>query len=589
MNSLRRNMIVRLVGILFLLGGCSDDLQPASQTDSSLLWTGDPTTLTEYGTIQGFEDDSDTWVWKGIPYAKPPVDCLRWKAPQDPDPWVGTRDADRFARMFTQYFPFGDFIYGCEDCLYLNVWRPRTSERDLPVYFWIHGGGSSIGAGSLPDYWGTNLAGRKNMVVVTVNYRLGPMGWFAHPALRSGEGGAELDDSGNYGTLDLIKALSWVRNNIEAFGGDPERVTIAGESAGGRNVLSLLVSPFAENLFHGAISESGGASTISFEAGELSVRRVIKELLVLDGIAADEEEAEAYLDQMTEAEVEAYLRAQSSERLLSRYVPWAFGMISFPNIFRDGSVIEETGFDTLEAGTYPNKVPVILGSNKEEKKLFMATDPYFECNAELYQIVATYGSDAWKASGVDSVARRLRMHPDQPDVYAYQFLWGSGGDVGESQIPDPWGFKLGACHTLEIPFFFGNNIVNVAMQLLVFTKQNRPGRETLSDAMMSYLAGFVHTGDPNAYGADLPAWATWTNDEVGPKCILFNVDQDQALDVRMSTVELTEEGVRERLAQEVPEPLYSEACAYLGWCKAAGHTPGRVGGYSTGDPPSRFQ
>ncbi|MFC1889980.1 carboxylesterase/lipase family protein, partial [Thermodesulfobacteriota bacterium] len=567
MNSLQRNLGVTVIGILLFLGGCSDDPAPTSQADPALLWTGDPTTLTRYGTVRGFEDESDTWAWKGIPYARPPVDGLRWKAPQDPDPWMETFEAESFGEVCTQYFPFGDFIYGCEDCLYLNLWRPRTSERDLPVYFWIHGGGSSIGSGSLPDYRGMNLAGRKNMVVVTINYRLGPMGWFSHPALRSGARGAALDDSGNYGTMDMIKALSWVRDNIEAFGGDPERVTIGGESAGGRNVQSLLISPLAENLFHGAVSESGGASTISFEAGELSARRVIKELLVLDGIAADEEEAEAYLNQMTDVEVEAYLRAQSSDRLLSRYIPWAFGMISFPNIFRDGTVIEETGFDTLEAGTYPNKVPVILGSNKEEKKLFMAADPYFECKPELYQIVATYGSDAWKASGVDSVAKRLRMHPDQPDVYAYQFLWGAGGDVGESQIPDPWGFKLGACHTLEIPFFFGNNIVNVAMQLLVFTRQNRPGRETLTDAMMSYLAGFVHTGNPNASGRDLPTWGTWTNDEAGPKCVLFNVDGDQALDVRMSTVELTEEGLRERLVQEVPEPLYSEACAYLGWCE----------------------
>lgn len=562
----RRTMILATIGIFILLGGCSDDPLPRPQADPALLWTGDPTTLTNYGYVRGFEDKPETWVWRGIPYARPPVDDLRWRAPRDPDPWTETLEAHAFSEVCTQYFPFGDLIYGCEDCLYLNIWRPRTLERNLPVYFWIHGGGSSIGAGSLPDYHGGNLADRKNMVVVTINYRLGPMGWFSHPALRSGEPDTELDDSGNYATLDMIKALSWVKKNIEAFGGDPERVTIGGESAGGRNVQSLLISPLAENLFHGAVSESGGASTRSFEDGEASVRRVIKELLVLDGVAANEEEAEAYLNQMTGAEVEDYLRAQSSERLLSRYVPWAFGMISFPNIFRDGTVVEETGFDTLEAGTYPNKVPVILGSNKEEKKLFMAADPYFECKPELYQIVATYGSDAWKASGVDSVARRLRMHPDQPEVYAYQFLWGAGGDVGESQIPDPWGFKLGACHTLEIPFFLGNDIVNVAMQLLVFTKENRPGREILTDAMMSYLAGFIHAGDPNASGRDLPAWETWTNDEDGPKCILFDVDEDQALDVGMSTVELTEAGLRERLAREVSEPLYSEACAYLGWC-----------------------
>ena len=529
-------------------------------------WTGNETTEIRFGTLKGFAGKADTWVWKKVPFARPPLGPLRWKAPRDPDAWEGTRAETRFSKVCTQYFPVGTSMVGEEDCLYLNVWRPQTTETDLPVYFWIHGGGNSIGsAWVVEDYNGANLANRSNVVVVTTNYRLGPMGWFTHPALRSDRAGEQEDDSGNYGTLDIIKALEWVKDNIKAFGGNPENVTITGESAGGRNVQSLLISPPAEGMFHKAMSQSGGPGSSSHERGDARAREVILTLLVKDGTAADPEAAETYLNGMSEEEVAAYLRSKTARDVLGCYSPNFGGMISFPNLFQDGTVIPASGFDTFETGEYPNKVPVILGSNKEERKLFLFASTYFSGKDELYQVVASYSSDVWKATGVDQVARNLRSHPDQPSVYAYQFLWGAGGDTGESVIPDPWGFKLGACHTLEIPFFFGNDSINVVMQLLVFTEENRPGREALSGAMMAYLARFVRTGDPNEPGSGLPIWNPWSNEAGADKSILFDVDHSQAPDIRMSSVELTEQGVKESMALEVPEPLYSEAKEYLGW------------------------
>jgi para-nitrobenzyl esterase len=228
-------------------------------------------------------------------------------------------------------------------------------------------------------------------------------------------------------------------------------------------------------------------------------------------------------------------------------------------------VIHEAGYEAFEAGTYPNKVPIILGSNKEEITLFMFLDPYFWGKRDLYRIVASYGSDSWKAWGVDQVARRLSSHVDQPGVYAYQFLWGAGGDTGESQLPDPWGFWLGSAHGLDIPFFFGseNDPFNLYMHLLLWTEENQSGREVLAEAMMRYVAQFVRTGDPNEPGSNLPEWSPWSNDAGGPKCILFDVDENQALDVQMSTVELTQEGVKESMSLDVPEPLYSEALYFL--------------------------
>ena len=388
------------------------------------------------------------------------------------------------------------------------------------------------------------------------------MGWFTHPALRNGEPGDEADDSGNYGTLDLIQALRWIRDNITAFGGDLGNVTITGESAGGFNVLSLMISPMAENLFHRAMSQSGMKVANPMSVGEESAEQVLLTLLVNDGTAVDMAAAEIYRDGMSDAEVEAYLRSKSAEELLACYEQTGFGMIVFPDIFTDGTVIAADGFDTFQTGDYPNKVPIILGSTKEELKLFLFMDPSFTGKDELYQIVASYGSDFWKASGVDDVARELTSHEDQPGVYVYQFLWGAGGDVGESPIPDPWGFKLGSCHSLDIPFFLGNDTFNILMTSWVFTDENRAGREALSDAMMAYVAQFARTGDPDTPQADLPEWKPWTNDIDQLKCMLFDADGDAA-DIAMSTVELTTSGVVETVQSEVPEPLYSEALEYL--------------------------
>ena len=419
-----------------------------------------------------------------------------------------------------------------------------------------------MGTASYEGYNGANIASKSNMVVVTVNYRLGPLGWFTDASLRSGEPGHELDDSGNYGTSDLIEALKWVQANIQAFGGNSSNVTIAGESAGAINVFSLLISPLAQNLFQKAIAQSGLPIARPVADGEASAHAVILKLLVNDGTANDADAAQKYLETLSDAEVEAYLRAKSAAELLKAYDSGYFGMIAFPYIFEDGTVIPKTGFETFETGTYPNKVPIIMGTTKEEAKLFLFLDPAFTGEDEFYQTVASYSSDLWKAMGADSVVRELSTHPDQPNVYVYQFLWGSGGDTGTSVIPAPWGFRLGACHSLDIPFFFGNDIWNGPLSFLVFTKDNRPGRESLSNAMMAHVAQFARTGDPNKPGSGLTEWSPWSNAVDGPKCILFNVQGDVP-DIAMSKVELTESGVKARLVSEVPEPLYSEVLQYL--------------------------
>ncbi|MDH4366978.1 MAG: carboxylesterase family protein, partial [Dehalococcoidia bacterium] len=259
-----------------------------------LVWEGKPLVTTQYGKVRGGEAEGNTFVWKGIPYAQPPVNELRWKAPQDPEPWYGVleaaEDPERCLQpaMSRTWHSLG-YNVGSEDCLYLNIWRPQTEETDLPVYFWIHGGSNNFGG--CADYDGAGIASRSNMVVVVIQYRLGPFGWFNHPALYDGD---PEGDSGNFGTLDCIKALEWVRDNIAAFGGDPDNVSVAGESAGAHNTMSLVISPLASGLFHRAVSESGGMQIVSVEHGIGMANATIDNLLVADGTCANLAEAAAY-------------------------------------------------------------------------------------------------------------------------------------------------------------------------------------------------------------------------------------------------------------------------------------------------------
>lgn len=529
-------------------------------SEQPALWG--TTVMTRFGAVRGVADADETWVWRGIPYARPPVGELRWKAPRDPEPWEGVRDARRFRSPSTQSRPLSrGAIAGSEDCLYLNVWRPRSKENGLPVYVWIHGGGNSIGSASfVPDYYGNRLASTSHMVFVSVNYRLGPMGWFAHPALV--EGASHEDDSGNYGTLDLIHALKWVRDNIAAFGGDPHRVLVAGESAGAVNVLSLMTSPLARGLFTHALVESGAATTRTMEEAYASSGRVLAQLLVRDKRARTPAEAEELARGMSAEALRAFLRSRTDREILRCLTPGPTGMVGNPAILRDGIVIPRQGYRVFDSGDYA-KVPMIIGSNKEESKLFLFLDAKVRRQRALYQAVARWGSERWKAEGVDGVARRLSAQPDQPPVYAYLFSWGAPDAEGNSPLPGRWGERLGAFHSLEVPFFLGTDTVNGRfVGSLLFTRKNQAGRTALSAAMMRYVASFVRNGDPNVDSGSLPHWQAWSNEPGAQKCVVLDVRGDE-LDIRMTDADLTPAGVDEAMKRDLPPELYPGAAAFM--------------------------
>ncbi len=531
-------------------------LKPSDTTFKLSTWNNDALVQTKYGMISGSLDKS-SWCWKGIPYATPPVGSLRWKAPLDPIPWVGIRKVTKFKDSAAQIMPIMGPT-GSEDCLYLNIWRPKGSETKLPVYLYIHGGGNSIGTSATVDYYGSAVAEKSNLLYISVNYRLGAMGWFIHPAVT--DSGSPEDQSGNFGTLDLVKALEWVQDNIEAFGGDPENVTIAGESGGAFNVLSLLISPAAKGIFHRAISESGLSFIWSTDTAEAQSNKLLVNLLIKDRKAKNQEEAEQITNKMSEDEINDYFRSKSAFKITKCIPTRDFGMADWRTIFTDGSVIPKDGYGVFSSGEWVNKVPLIIGCTKDELKLFgyFRTDP--PRNTREYDLVWGYRSLLWRVSGLDSLVSQMISKTNVP-IYAYRFDWGSPDIDGLSVLPGNLGRDLGAHHAAEIPFFLGMGMGAITMMIgKTHTKRNRSGRERLTDLCMNYLANFARTGNPN--GENIPHWPPWNNIEGKEKILVLDAGIE---DLKISYLEdiVTVQSVLDLINTELEEPELSAILSFL--------------------------
>ena len=517
----------------------------------------------------GFADRFDTWTWLGIPFAQAPVGDLRWRAPQPAPPWEGTLQALSFAPMCPQLpIPIVNDTdepwLGNEDCLYLNVSAPRSwspGDKPLPVMLWMHGGGNTVGSADLYNAV-RNLAAREQVVTVSIHYRLGVLGWFSHPALRE-HAADKLDASGNFGTLDTIAALQWVRDNIQAFGGDAANVTAFGESAGGMNVFALLLSPLAENLFHRAISQSGMLITSSLASAENAVdapvpgsknssTELLLRLLQADGSARNREQASQLLAQWNSGDIMAYLRKQSPQQLLEQMQDSEMGLYPIPNLLRDGVVLPAADpLQALARGAF-NRVPVILGTNRDEMKTMMLRNPDYARlrfglfpvieDQALYDRVTGYGSAMWKAIGADEPASAM-LSAGHRDVYVYRFDW--------DEVPSNWlmDFQslLGAAHGLEMPFVFydvDNEMTYMPIDLI--DEDNLAGAEPLARSMSSYWGQFAHTGAPARGRAnDLADWSRWHADG---DYMVFDTSEDGGIGLQDGALDRA--GVFRKLAQD---------------------------------------
>lgn len=536
------------------------------------------------GEVVGGEGRYGSHAWLGIPFAAPPVGQWRWRAPQPLSPWPGQREALKFAPSCAQLateMGSSDGVEpgsptGSEDCLYLNVWAPKVSLDALasggvrlPVMVWVHGGGNSIGTASFYD--GGNLAAAQNVVVVSVQYRLGPFGWLRHAALR--EGASEDEQSGNFGTLDLIASLAWVQQNIAAFGGDPGNVTVFGESAGGANVFTLLMSPRAKGLFHRAIVQSGGLSRVTPTEAEAladagghrsSSGEALLRALVHKGRARDR--AAALSVKLSPVEAEQLWRGLSKEEVLALYNPHLGpgGMLDMPLVFLDGQVLPEG--DWLELLARPdgwNRMPVLVGTNRDEVKLFFALDPkrvrrvlgviprYLD--EPRYHAEAEAMSRLWKANGADGPAEAM-VRGGWSDVFVYRFDW--------ADQPSRAGVELsklvGAAHALEIPFVFGHFDLG-RLATVLFTDENKAQREKLSGLMQAYWAEFARSGKPGkGAGGAGPEWASWTFAPEADKQMVFDVPVEQK--VRMTKDQESVEGIVAAVDADPRLPTQRDKC-----------------------------
>ena len=567
--------------------------------DPATAAPGSLRTITE-GEVLGAQDAHDTYVWKGLPFARPPTGDLRWRAPGPSEPWAGRREALEFGQQCVQLGNSPAGVVGDEDCLYLNVWSPitgavATGTDRRPVMFWIHGGGNSIGSAHTDIYNGAFLAGEHDVVVVSIHYRLGPLGWFRHPAV-TGAAGNPADASGNFGTLDIVAALRWVNRNIGAFGGDLSTVTIFGESAGGFNVLSMLASPRAAGLFHRAISQSGGLALTSpcraesyTEDGGHRYRRpeLANLLMVYAGTATDRAAAKAQQDSMPPAQVEALLRSAPAADLYASLGAGFGGMIGNPDLFGDGYVLPagQTIYSIFEAGNH-NPVPVMLGTNRDETKLFAMMGPGTE---KLFGVIPRrpvdpiawkrdnrYGSDLWKARAVDELADRLVTSQSQ-GVFAYRF------DVDEWRDLGVLDFKplLAAAHALEIPFIFGNFPKPLR---ILFPDSRQNEFELISSSMASYWTAFARDGEPGTgHAGTEQAWTGWST--TGPSLMVFDTTSDGG--IRLERKRTLFADVKHRFMSDSTYPSAEAHCqAYRGFFRseqynAAEHA--RLGSCAAGD------
>jgi para-nitrobenzyl esterase len=513
-NQRKSSIVLRLIAVVLLSSASAQE----SNRTVNVAPTAAPTVRTESGLVRG-QTEGAVSSFKGIPYAASPVGAYRWRPPQPMPAWEGVRDASKFgADCAHAGFPRGSAAIATnssEDCLFINVWRPADASpgAKLPVMVWIHGGAFVFGSGSLPDSSAVQFA-KKGVILVAFNYRLGRLGFFAFPAL-SRERPEE--SKGNYAYMDQIAALKWVRQNIAAFGGDPNNVTIFGESAGGVSVHTLLTSPLSRDLFQKAISESGGGRD-----GVLTGRPMSKDgvdpLYPVSAETIGVNFARKHKIEGADATALAKLRDLGVAEIVDggQESDGPGGPLTYSGPILDGKVVVETAQSAYEAGRQA-RVPLIIGSNSAEvpagfvnasskdellslfgrlrEAAIAAYDP--DGTTEFAKMLTMVNTDKVWAEPARFTARAFAARGEPAYIYRFSYVPASMQQM----------MRYGAAHGSEIPYVFDNLVRRNGATVA-------PKDQEVAEVMNSYWANFAKTGDPN--GSNLPKWPRYdsSKDEI---------------------------------------------------------------------------
>ncbi len=506
---MKKQFFITLAAMFLTIGASAQDA-PQAQTRS--------------GILEGI-NESGIKVFKGVPFAAPPVGNLRWAAPQPVQKWDGIRKADEFGPNPMQENVFGDMMFGTkkmsEDCLYLNIWTPaKTMDEKLPVFIYFNGGGLMAGSGSEPRYAGLSMA-RRGIVAITANYREGIFGFFAHPQLSKE---TSYKGSGNYGFLDQAAAIKWVKDNISAFGGDPDRITIMGESAGSMSVSALMASPLTRNLISQAMASSGsvlGSRPVlslkeAEEAGVETTKRLgCKSIKDLRALSADELMKRAAVKSVpsynidnyffTEQPAETYAKGEQAQvpcligNNSSEMVP-AYILQGKPATIENLKPIVEKAFNVSA-----DKLLPMYGINTDADIMKL---PGYQLAGDMFIAYATWKwMDVQQQTCSKPVYRYVFCRP-RPDMVMKNKEAGLAGGVQDKKSDAPAAPKIpGAIHSADIEYEMGNLSTN---NVFAWNADDY----AVSDIFESYYANFIKTGNPNGLG--LPEWTPINGQAVAP-------------------------------------------------------------------------
>lgn len=484
----------------------------------NILWAANFNNVvaTDAGKVEGIYDERYHNVkWLGIPYAAVADGKNRWKNLQPAPAYDGVKICDKYAPANIQFN--GKQVIGKEGILTLDIYRPDTKERNLPVIVFVHGGNNQTSNSRL--WIGDKFAAEANAVYVSVQYRLGVLGFNNLSALHSGD---KLADSGNYGLLDQAFALDWIKRNIAGFGGNPHNITVSGFSAGGRDVMAMLISPVFKDKFNKAISFSGGLTVADYKESQQILAENLAPLAVEDGLFTDTDAAARWL--LSDAEdVREYLNKLPAERLAPVMAGAVIRMKSFPHLYADGYVLPAQGFDVKKM----NSVPLLMLASADEFSSFVSRDPYFKnrlakiqpgtYDGQEFAFANKYGSKLYGYFNGQEAAQKIYDHYDN-DIYVCKFEFAHNPAVSGEQ----YALKTGAVHGIFLPF--------ITDQPYPYTQNTdifqTVGAQELSKVFTASLASFIRTGNPN--NELLPQhWDKWNKKNRAE--MVFDADKNSAL------------------------------------------------------------